>query len=343
VNELYLFLKLWIIVLVAVNAIRTLPQARLYMAWFIACFTLFPLRGTYINYFIYHYTYFGRALWNNAFGNSNDLAAISLITVSMVLALFYVERTKLVRLALIGLSSLIVLVIFLTQSRGALLAFGVVALVLLLKQKQRLRSLALAALAGMLVLAVAPDSVWDRLSGLRFATNTSSLAEVDQERSAESRYGIWRVAFPMIADHPVLGVGTGAYQYAHRAYADRMSDLPIGAYGRRDTHSTYFNALAETGFPGLFLFLGMIIVTLWRADQMRRLALRVQAVPASFELLCLELGIIGILLAGIFATLVRLNFLYISLAVLTALTEYYRAALRSGGPAAPLRGARSTP
>jgi O-antigen ligase len=338
-TELFLFLKLWVIVLVAVNAIRSVPQARLFMAWYIACFTFFPMRGTFVNYFIYHYTYFGRALWNNTFGNSNELAAITLLTASMVLALFYTERTRWVKMGLLALSSMMVLLIFLTQSRGALIAFGAVSIVLLLKQKNRLRSLVVAGVAGMLVLAVAPDSVWNRLSGLRNVTNTSNLGAVDTERSAESRYGIWRVAFPMIADHPVTGVGMGSYHLAHEAYASRMAGLPLGSYGQRDVHSTYFNALAETGYPGFLLFLGMVGTTIWRAERVRRAAVRAAAAAASYELLCLELGIVGILLAGIFGTLTRLNFLYISLAVLAALTEYYRRAIGGGGSPAPVRRA----
>ena len=39
-------LKLWIIVVVAVNALQTAGQVRFYMMFFLGCFILFPIRGT---------------------------------------------------------------------------------------------------------------------------------------------------------------------------------------------------------------------------------------------------------------------------------------------------------
>ena len=64
-------------------------------------------------------------------------------------------------------SALMVLLIFLTQSRGAFLAFTVVSTILFMKQKRRLRSFMTMAMLGVLVLAVAPKSVWDRFGGRR--------------------------------------------------------------------------------------------------------------------------------------------------------------------------------
>src|SRR5439155_16382523 len=73
--------KLCLIMLVAVNALRSPAQVRFFMIFFLAGYALFPVRGTMVNYFVAHYTIFGRALWNYTYRNPNDLAALTLLPI----------------------------------------------------------------------------------------------------------------------------------------------------------------------------------------------------------------------------------------------------------------------
>ena len=90
----------------------------------------------------------------------------------------------------------------------------------------------------------APNNVLDRVRGLK-AIDDGNLNQVDEEGSAFQRYEIWKVARTIIREHPVTGVGLGAYPAAHRLTATRSQFNPT-ARGRRDTHSTYLNVTAET-------------------------------------------------------------------------------------------------
>jgi O-antigen ligase len=160
----------------------------------------------------------------------------------------------------------------------------------------------------------APASVWDRLGGLSAATNAENLSEVDSEGSAEQRWQIWQTSFEIIADHPVTGVGWGAYAQANAAYAP-MTGGGERRLGARDTHSTYLNVLAETGYPGFFIFCGLVFGTLLQTDRVRRRWKQMMP-AAAMQLYFLELGLLGFMVSGIFGSYSRLSFLYLHLVLM---------------------------
>ena len=100
-------------------------------------------------------------------------------------------------------------------------------------------------------------------------------------------------------------------------YAPRVG-VPLSAIGFRDTHSTYLNVAAETGIPGVFLFLTMITVVVVPSERTRRLA---RGSPRAHQLLALELGLLAFMLAGVFGSFAKLSFLYMQLAIMWAVTD----------------------
>jgi O-antigen ligase len=213
------------------------------------------------------------------------------------------------------------LIFFVTQARG-----------------KRLKSLLVGAVVAVLILPLVPTSAWERFRGLAWLANESTIRYADPEGSADARYNIWRVARQIIKENPATGIGLGAYQLAHATYTGRMV-VPPAARGFRDTHSTYLNVAAETGVPGLILFLGMIGTVVAGAELTRR---RAPGSARSRQLFALELGLLAFLLHGIFGSLSKLSFLYIQLAFIWVLTEVTRRELAAA--AQPIvRGNRQTP
>ena len=184
----------------------------------------------------------GRAIWNGVYANPNDTAGICLLLLSLALALAVGERDRRFRLAALGIAGFLVFTIFITQSRGALIALSVFVVVAIrrMPKRQRVRAAMIAGALGAVVAFFAPSNVWTRLSGLQNVTNTADLASVDPEGSAEQRFEIWKVARTIIAEHPLIGVGLGAYGEEHGIVAMRPQFKPT-ARGKRDTHSMYFN------------------------------------------------------------------------------------------------------
>src|SRR4029450_5074735 len=63
--------KLWVIALVAANALRTRQQIRFFLFFWLACFAFYPVRGALFNYYLYGEKLAGRAIWNYTFNNPN--------------------------------------------------------------------------------------------------------------------------------------------------------------------------------------------------------------------------------------------------------------------------------
>jgi O-antigen ligase len=326
--------KLWIIVLIAVNALRTRAQLRFFTLFFLACYALYPLRGAYFNYWLYNSSMSGRAIWNHMYANPNDLATLTLLALAICAGVLFTERERTVRTAALLGVGMLTLLVFMTQSRGGILALAVFALFSLKnsKRQQRMRMLVLfAAVAGVLAM-FAPSSVWNRISALQNVTNTENLRTVDREGSAEQRYEIWKVARKIIREHPVFGVGLGTYSSAHHDYA-LGSEFNKTARGNRDTHSTYLNVIAETGYVGGAIFIGMFLTLAVHAERVRRRARAVMPRVAQ-QLLFLEIGLLAYFIAGVFGSYGHLNFTYIYAALLTSFVHVTEQELAGayGGP-----------
>ena len=305
--------KLWIIGIVAVNALRTREQIRFFLVWWLACFAFYPVRGAIFNYYIYHETVIGRAAWNYIFSNPNDLAAYCILMLGLALGLLSMERRGPVKLGTIAGLGMLPFLILLTRSRGAFLGFAVFLLIVIMGHRKRLQALLVTAVLATIVFSVAPADVLDRVQGLETVEGTGDLKDADQEGSAYQRFEIWKVARTIIKDYPITGVGLGAYPAMHARYA-RRSQFDPTALGRRDTHSTYLNLTAETGFVGVFIYLFSYISTLVSINGVRRRAKKV--LPHTSQALFVFLsGITGFFAAAVFGSMAHVSFLALSVIV----------------------------
>jgi len=337
--------KIWIVALVAANALRTRAQIRFFHFFYLACFAFYPVRGALFNYYIYHETLFGRAIWNWVYSNPNDLAAFCILQLSLALALFYKERWGMLKIGAFLGTFVLPLVILLTKSRGAFIAFAAFVLLVIAGRKKRVQAIAAVVVTAGVVLMIAPKSSLDRLGGLSKLTgNDEEIREVDAEGSAFQRYTIWKVARAIIADNPVMGVGLGAYRYTHRRYAIRQEFDPT-ARGARDTHSTYLNVIAETGFVGFFLYFIAYGTTMMRLEIIRRRCKK--DLPESAQALYVqELGVLAFFIAAIFGSVAHVSFLILQVTAVWAFGEVVTAelaaadaqkrALRGGGGYVPV-------
>ena len=115
------------------------------------------------------------------------------------------------------------------------------------------------------------------------------------------------------------GVGRGAYKLEHVQYARRPGASPL-VYGYRDTHSTYLNILAETGFVGLFLFLGVIGAVLAQARRAVRRGAGIFPQRAA-QLRVLTRGLVAYMLGcAVFGSVVFLVFVQVQIALIAAMS-----------------------
>ncbi|MDQ3449629.1 MAG: O-antigen ligase family protein [Actinomycetota bacterium] len=141
--------------------------------------------------------------------------------------------------------------IYLTGSRGSLIALGVSVGVWLLLTRPRPRTLLPLVAGGAALLAI--PGVSSRLATLS-AVGESATAVVDP--SLRNRAAVQVVGLAMAEDHPILGVGLGNFirrepEY-QRATGEFISEGVIAP------HNLYLELLAETGVVGLAALLLLI-------------------------------------------------------------------------------------
>lgn len=152
-------------------------------------------------------------------------------------------RWLLAATTLIGLAGLV-----LTLSRGAWLASGVTAIVLLwlarrldLVSRRALRRIAVAAVvAGLVGAALFGPRVWQRLT-------QSDAGNVDV------RLDLNRIALRMIADRPLHGQGPNAFVET----MERFDPKNVKSYFPAPAHNLYLLEAAEAGLPALVMLLGV--------------------------------------------------------------------------------------
>jgi O-antigen ligase len=337
-DRLIEFSKIVGVMLVAVNVLTTRPRLRFFLLAFLGYFALYPVRGALITYFTVGGGVGGRAAWNYAYENPNDLAGMCLLVFSLSVGMLVTDRRLWIRACALAGAIVLPLVILLTQSRGAFIALLALGGVVLKGYWRHAKMLLWGGLAIVFLAFVAPDSVWKRLGTLKDVTNEENAAQASDEGSARQRLEIWKVAATIFAENPVTGVGLGTYPKEHYIVSQRSVFNPT-ALGARDTHSTYLNLLAEIGLPGLLFFLTVIGAAILDAERTRRRAATVR--PAgSRQLFYLELGLFGYLVAGIWGTYGQLVLTYLHIALISATAQVLKEELAPAAGPLPRRGMR---
>lgn len=313
-------MKVFMIFVVGASVLNSRARLRFFMFFYLAVFALFPVRGGLFNWFLYSATTQGRVGWNHLFENPNDFAALMIFPMALAIAVWISERNRLIRfLALAGVGSL-PLVIFLTQSRGAILALAGGGFAYFVFQgRGRVKTL-MTVLGIAAVLAIfAPSDVWTRIGNLKSATTSGDLRSANDSRSAEQRFEIWKVAWKVHEGFPITGVGWGAYPNAHSEFSRRPGISEI-ARGARDSHNTYLTLLAETGWIGFVIWMSMLALIVGNAIRaMRRV--RPYAPEYALHIRVVLLALLSFGLAGMFGSFAHMSFLYLHLALLIGLAN----------------------
>lgn len=176
-------------------------------------------------------------------GDGNDFALSLNIVIPFALYLFQESRKTRQRLFWGGTLALIVMMVILTKSRGGTVGLLAVAFYYWLKSRRKVVTASLAAAALAMVLALAPQSYFDRM---RQVADT-------EEGSAQGRILAWTAATQMAVQNPVFGVGAGNFATSYGAFFRTRTDVPW-----QNAHSIYFLALGELGFPGLIVVLAFV-------------------------------------------------------------------------------------
>jgi O-antigen ligase len=192
-------------------------------------------------------------------GDPNYLAAV-LVPALMLAGGLAIRKAAGTR-ALLALATAIIAVgLAATQSRGGIIGAAVCAVIALAIWRGR-RAL-IVSLIGLAVLAttaffVANPAAWQRIH----AGNASGSGRVD----------IWKVAWRVMQDHPLVGVGIAQFPQVSPHYVLQPGALEyVNLIVEKHivVHNLYLQLWVETGIIGLLLFLAVVASSLaagWRA------------------------------------------------------------------------------
>jgi O-antigen ligase len=211
-------------------------------------------------------------------GLTFTIAMIAAIAAMMQPDIFADDRILGNRWAMAAVAALmafdIVFVLWGRSAYVAMLVMGVVIVVLLAQGSWRVK-----ALAGTVILAViglllaASPQTWNRV-----AQGLEEIDTVDTAPAGSSfgqRVVMWRNTVKMIADHPLIGVGTGGFRDGYRPYI--QSDAGWQNFETGDPHNQFMKFQGEQGIFGLaaVLFFIFRVITCPGPAPYRQLAVAV--------------------------------------------------------------------
>ncbi len=180
--------------------------------------------------------------------DNNSLAMALLMTLPFVRYLQLTSDNRWIRIGLLFTSSLVLLSIVLSYSRGALLGLAATVIFLWFRSPQRLKL----ALATGIVLALAFSLVPQK-----WYSRMETIETYEDDRSANTRVGIWIFAAGIANDHPITGGGMSVF--FHWPLYEKYHPGPVAHPWA--PHSIYFGVLGEHGYVGLGLFLLLAIAS----------------------------------------------------------------------------------
>jgi putative inorganic carbon (HCO3(-)) transporter len=188
----------------------------------------------------------------NGIGAYADENVFSALFVTAIPFMFYLAlkiKRKLLRYGMLLFIPLAWHAVFLTGSRGGMLALA--ASTVLLAVRTRNRSMGALVVVGLIV-----AFVWQGGSVLQSRMETLSAYEEDD--SANDRVNAWKAAVSMIEANPLTGVGPGAFVRAFPDYSDKR---PAQAHNTLLQFAAEFGVLAGLAFVGMFV---SSVSALWR-------------------------------------------------------------------------------
>jgi O-antigen ligase len=153
------------------------------------------------------------------------------------------------KLLYFGLTGLFVLANIFTFSRGGFVGLLAVGLYCWLRSPQKLRSAAVIVALGLLVSLAAREGYRERIDSI--------WQEGASTGTGGDRVYMWKSAWKMFLDNPVIGVGQDNFPVRFDDY-EPVERLYGVTRAWRAAHSLFFTLLPELGLVGAFIFLRML-------------------------------------------------------------------------------------
>jgi len=212
------------------------------------------------------------------FGHHQQYSFYTSSAAVIAFGLLVSEQTKSKRALYLLVTPILLMGCLLGQERATWLSFviGALAVVWYSGRKRKRLLIAFAATmlgAVLLVVSIRPlrEATIDRI--------TAAEASTARENSLLSRLIMWKIAFDMFTQHPILGVGPKNFQVLVPHYASRQD---MQGNEKEDAHNIWIQMLAEQGIVGFVTY----VIFVWSIVRLATTELRSPGLPASARPLC---------------------------------------------------------
>lgn len=252
--------KVFVMFVIASLVIQRFWQVRAMVIMVVLC----------LGYIAYHFNamYFlegGRLdLYHIGFSGLDNNGAGSLLALGIPFAYFlamspvgkYAMARRVVGV-IIGL--MLLHIVMMTYSRGAMLAAAAGLIWLAIKHRPRIQSAALSVMVVCVVSVMAGQEIRDR---------AMSTANYETDESAMSRFDSWSAAWDIVWEHPFLGKGIrNSNDYSQNYGADLAG---------RTIHNQYLQIAADSGVPAACLYIAMLGLGIYGLGKARRRCLKAE-------------------------------------------------------------------
>lgn len=182
--------------------------------------------------------------------NPNSLGAFLILVIFPLIMMTVYEKNKSKKILYSILSMLILSNIILSFSRNTWLglAIGIFLLIIVYNWK------AIFIFVGGGIVSFFVPPIKNRLQDFRGIFN-------------DPRVKLWKAAFKMIKDHPILGVGNGNYYTLYGEYAKKYPEVNYHDHVNFPVHNSYLKVQSELGIPGICVFIAMIVLILVKTNK----------------------------------------------------------------------------
>jgi len=194
----------------------------------------------------------------NAGAGLTESSYLSAASIAFIPIILYLRKHSILipksRLRDLGALALVVVAVFAamsTYARTALVGFAVVGVFLWLQSRQKVLFTVCALAVGIGALAMTADSWNERIE---------TTEDYNTEGSALGRILVWKWTLNYVMDNP-LGGGFQSFLVNRIEYPSTNGEAPMVVYGKA-FHNIFIEVLGEQGFPGLAMYVTLILLSL---------------------------------------------------------------------------------
>jgi len=191
-----------------------------------------------------------------------------------------------------------------SNTRGALLAIAVSSLGIVHKSKRKFLAVLLLILAGFVLIALIPN--WERYQ----QTGT------DADTTTQIRTRLLRISLQMLEEYPWTGGGPNNFVFVDKSFSSSEKVKLV-------QHNIYLQAATELGYPGLLLFVAIILGCFYNHRKTRRILIEKKLDDSFLHALShgLDISIIGFMVSAFFVSVLYYPIFWIFVIIGVALLD----------------------